>query len=79
MMRFTVLIIGLIFQHFQTTAPLIENATSNSQLNVYIGNVGSDWWSRCVFLVAFSFTQTYALYIADDDDDTVVTQMNTSS
>lgn len=27
----------------QTTAPLIENTTSNSQLNVYIGNVGSDW------------------------------------
>nr|CDJ84581.1 CRE-CUTL-21 protein [Haemonchus contortus] len=27
----------------QTNAPLLENATSNTQLNVYIGNVGSDW------------------------------------
>ncbi|KAK6766623.1 hypothetical protein RB195_026106 [Necator americanus] len=27
----------------QSTAPSLETAASNSQLNVYIGNVGSDW------------------------------------
>ncbi|CAJ0608760.1 unnamed protein product [Cylicocyclus nassatus] len=27
----------------QNTAPTLETATSSSQLNVYIGNVGSDW------------------------------------
>ncbi|EPB78953.1 hypothetical protein ANCCEY_02016 [Ancylostoma ceylanicum] len=27
----------------QNTAPSLETAASNSQLNVYIGNVGSDW------------------------------------
>ncbi|KHJ85128.1 hypothetical protein OESDEN_15151 [Oesophagostomum dentatum] len=27
----------------QNSAPALETAASSSQLNVYIGNVGSDW------------------------------------